>query len=135
KQVLKTHRGLHRAPSMIIIQMRTEKIGLQNYLYQLGVSDAPDRDCHWEIHPDSAAFTPGLPPLQGPSRAIPRETRWRTRRRREPEDNFEHALARNPCSQIHVANQAPLNAHTRWPYERWSLIRSHVILYQYIRGT
>lgn len=45
KQVLKIHWGLHRALSIIIIQMHTGKIGLQHYLYQRGVSDTPDGDC------------------------------------------------------------------------------------------
>lgn len=45
KQVLKMHRGLHRALSTVIIQMRTGKIGLRHYLYQRGVPDIPDRDC------------------------------------------------------------------------------------------
>ena len=46
KQVLKMHQGLHQALSTVIIQMRTGKIGLRHYLYQRGVPDILDRDCH-----------------------------------------------------------------------------------------
>lgn len=45
KRVLKVHRDLHRALSMIIVQMRTGKIGLRHHLYQRGVLDIPNGDC------------------------------------------------------------------------------------------
>jgi tubulin alpha len=46
KQVLRIHRGLPRPLSTVIVQMRTGKIGLRYYLYQRGVPDIQDGDCH-----------------------------------------------------------------------------------------
>ncbi|GFF96867.1 hypothetical protein IFM47457_11104 [Aspergillus lentulus] len=45
KKVLRIHRGLPRALSTVIIQMRTGKIGPRHYLYQRGVPDIQDGDC------------------------------------------------------------------------------------------
>ena len=44
-KVLRAHKGVHRAVSSSIIQMRTEKIGLRKFLFNRKVPGIEDEEC------------------------------------------------------------------------------------------
>ena len=44
RKVLQVHEGLSKRQSGILVQLRTEKIGLKNFLFNRNVPDIPDPD-------------------------------------------------------------------------------------------
>ena len=45
KNVLRLHEGLSKSQSSLLVQLRTEKIGLRDFLFHRGVPDVPDPMC------------------------------------------------------------------------------------------